>query len=83
MLVLEQEPSFTFTEEYQVEFMAEYQKTFDKYRSQFLVGEMVWNFADFMTVQGKGCFVRLFIHSLFGEDEDAFCHEENIDLPGF
>ena len=48
-----QEPSFTFTEEYQVDFMSEYHNTFDKFRSQFLVGEMVWNFADFMTIQGK------------------------------
>ncbi|KAK7087444.1 beta-glucuronidase-like [Littorina saxatilis] len=49
---LHQEPSFTFTEEFQTDFMSEYHKTFDKFRSQFLVGEMVWNFADFMTVQG-------------------------------
>ena len=33
--------------------MSEYHNTFDKFRSQFLVGEMVWNFADFMTIQGK------------------------------
>ncbi|KAK7475213.1 hypothetical protein BaRGS_00033517 [Batillaria attramentaria] len=46
------EPSFVFTEEYQVDFMSEYHATFDKYRAQYLVGEMVWNFADFMTVEG-------------------------------
>jgi beta-glucuronidase len=45
-------PSFTFTEEVQVEFLNEYHKTFDIYRERFLVGEMVWNFADFMTKQG-------------------------------
>jgi beta-glucuronidase len=41
-----------FTEEYQVEFLSEYHKGFDTLRPDFLVGEMVWNFADFMTVQG-------------------------------
>ncbi|XP_076452855.1 beta-glucuronidase-like [Babylonia areolata] len=49
---LHEEPSFTFTEEFQVDFMSEYHKTFDAFRPQFLVGEMVWNFADFMTMQG-------------------------------
>ena len=34
--------------------MSEYHKVFDVYRTQFLTGEMVWNFADFMTDQGKG-----------------------------
>ncbi|KAH3883054.1 beta-glucuronidase-like [Dreissena polymorpha] len=47
-----QEPSFVFTEEYQVEFLQEYHTTFDKLRGEFFVGEMPWNFADFMTVQG-------------------------------
>ncbi|XP_041348152.1 beta-glucuronidase-like isoform X2 [Gigantopelta aegis] len=49
---LHRDPSFVFTEEYQVEFMGEYHKTFDAKRGKYLVGEMVWNFADFMTVQG-------------------------------
>ncbi|KAJ8304456.1 hypothetical protein KUTeg_018039 [Tegillarca granosa] len=48
---LHQEPSFVFTEEYQVDFLSEYHKVFDALKSQFLVGEMVWNFADFMTIQ--------------------------------
>lgn len=48
-----QEPSFMFTEEYQVAFLEEYHKEFDRARQQFLVGEMVWNFADFMTIQGN------------------------------
>ena len=51
--VIIQDPSFVFTEEYQVEFMREYHKAFDAKRGKYLVGEMVWNFADFMTVQGK------------------------------
>lgn len=48
-----QEPSFVFTEEYQQEFLQEYHKAFDNLRTEFLVGEMPWNFADFMTLQGK------------------------------
>jgi beta-glucuronidase len=39
-----QDPSFVFTEEYQVEFLTEYHKGFDNLRKKFLVGEMVWNF---------------------------------------
>lgn len=48
---LHQDPSFVFTEEFQNDFLTEYHKVFDKLRTEFLVGEMVWNFADFMTVQ--------------------------------
>jgi beta-glucuronidase len=40
-----------FTEEFQVEFLQEYHKVFDVLKQQFLVGEMIWNFADFMTIQ--------------------------------
>nr|KAG5706847.1 hypothetical protein BaRGS_004182 [Batillaria attramentaria] len=50
---LHMEPAVAFTEDYQVELMAEYHKTFDKYRGQFLTGEMVWTFADFMTDQSN------------------------------
>ncbi|XP_071116062.1 beta-glucuronidase-like [Haliotis cracherodii] len=46
------DPSVSFTEEYQVEFLEEYHKLFDAKIGKYLVGEMVWNFADFMTVQG-------------------------------
>ncbi|KAK7087391.1 hypothetical protein V1264_021451 [Littorina saxatilis] len=31
--------------------MKEYHKVFDKYRSQFLIGELSWVYADFLTVQ--------------------------------
>ncbi|CAC5378346.1 uidA [Mytilus coruscus] len=63
---LHQSPSFVFTEEYQVEFLSEYHAAFDKMRKKFLVGEMVWNFADFMTKEDitrvvgnrKGLFTR-------------------------
>ncbi|RUS78629.1 hypothetical protein EGW08_013599 [Elysia chlorotica] len=49
---LHREPSFMFTEEYQVDLLQETHKVFDAARQKYLVGEMVWNFADFMTVEG-------------------------------
>ena len=53
-----------YTEEYQVEYYKMYNQVFDEYK--FVVGEQVWNFADFSTsqsllrVQGnkKGLFTR-------------------------
>ena len=42
-----------FTEEYQVEFLRQYHAVFDTLRHEFLAGEMPWNFADFMTKQGR------------------------------
>ncbi|XP_074640539.1 beta-glucuronidase-like [Tubulanus polymorphus] len=59
-------PAYIFSEEYQVEFIKQYHKSFDKLRNEFLVGEMIWNFADFMTAQSikrvggnkKGIFTR-------------------------
>ncbi|XP_065889600.1 beta-glucuronidase-like [Dysidea avara] len=44
-------PSTAFTEEYQVEVLEQHFSVFDKYSKQFLVGELIWNFADFMTEQ--------------------------------
>ena len=57
-------PSVTFSEEYQEEFLDAYHKVFDSNDS--VVGEQVWNFADFQTVEGptrvngnrKGVFTR-------------------------
>ena len=53
-----------FTEEYQAEFLLSYGETLDK--RDFVVGEQMWNFADFGTAQGtmradgnkKGLFTR-------------------------
>ena len=42
-----------FTEDYQLEFNQIYHEIFDEFRNKFLVGELVWNFADFMTTQSK------------------------------
>ncbi len=43
-------PSVTFSEEYQVEALEEHAKVFDS--MDFVIGEHVWNFADFQTKQG-------------------------------
>ena len=53
-----------FSEEYQAEFLLAYGEAFD--RRDFIVGEQMWNFADFGTIQGpmradgnkKGLFTR-------------------------
>merc|ERR1712113_402371 len=65
------EPGMVFTEEYQAELMRENFKAFDTARAEGwfigkLLGEMIWNFADFMTKQEprrvagnkKGIFTR-------------------------
>ncbi|CAG2180571.1 unnamed protein product [Oppiella nova] len=46
------EPSYVFSEDYESEFLMNYHKAFDGLRKEgFFVGELVWNFADFMTGQ--------------------------------
>ena len=57
-------PSVAFSEEYQTDFLREYCRIFDEL--PYVQGELVWNFADFMTKQGtirvngnrKGVFTR-------------------------
>lgn len=64
---LHSSPSMAFSEDYQAEFFVNYFDAFDHLRAEkFFVGEMVWNFADFMTTQTtirvmgnkKGVFTR-------------------------
>jgi len=61
------DPPVMFTEEFQQQFMGHYHHVFDKLRSAFVIGELVWNFADFETTQStiriggknhKGIFTR-------------------------
>ena len=33
--------------------MSKYFQVYDTYREKFLIGELVWNFADFETAQGE------------------------------
>ncbi|TKR96062.1 hypothetical protein L596_010139 [Steinernema carpocapsae] len=50
---LYQEPSVDFSEQYQVDLMRQTHLAFDTLRKKnVLAGEMIWNFADFMTAQG-------------------------------
>ncbi|CAL8363633.1 unnamed protein product [Lota lota] len=63
---LHSDPPTMFTEEYQVMVLQSYHKVFDQKRKQYVIGELIWNFADFMTAQGvtrvwgnkKGIFTR-------------------------
>jgi len=48
---LHHDPAFMFTEDYQVQFMSAYHQVFDRYMRSYLIGELVWNFADFRTGQ--------------------------------
>ncbi|KAL9981810.1 hypothetical protein ACROYT_G010565 [Oculina patagonica] len=48
---LHTDPPVMFTEDYQVETIQQYFPVFDKLRKEFFVGELIWNFADFMTKQ--------------------------------
>lgn len=49
-----QDPSYVFSEDYESEFLIQYHKAFDSLRAQgFFIGEHIWNFADFMTVQSN------------------------------
>ncbi|GFV66658.1 beta-glucuronidase [Trichonephila clavipes] len=64
---LHMDPPFIFTEDYQTELMVLHHKAFDVLRNKgFFVGEHIWNFADFLTLQQitrvvgnkKGIFTR-------------------------
>eukprot|EP01120_Amphizonella_sp_Union-15-10_P012278 TRINITY_DN5425_c0_g1_i1.p1 TRINITY_DN5425_c0_g1~~TRINITY_DN5425_c0_g1_i1.p1 ORF type:complete len:614 (+),score=93.28 TRINITY_DN5425_c0_g1_i1:58-1899(+) len=48
---IHEDPPVVFTEDFQVAFSEQYWAVFDKLRPQFLIGELVWNFADFRTGQ--------------------------------
>lgn len=48
-----QDPPVMFSEEYQNTVLKSYHDVFDQKRKQYVIGELIWNFADFMTVQGS------------------------------
>ncbi|KAM9728077.1 beta-glucuronidase [Menidia menidia] len=60
------DPPLMFTEEYQKIVLQSYHDVFDQKRKHYVIGELIWNFADFMTTQGitrvvgnkKGIFSR-------------------------
>lgn len=45
-----------FTEEYQKTVLQNYHNVFDQKRKKYVIGELIWNFADFMTAQSKDHF---------------------------
>ncbi|EMP41083.1 Beta-glucuronidase [Chelonia mydas] len=63
---LHNDPPLMFSEEYQKAVLKEYHSVFDKKRKDYVIGELIWNFADFMTDQAtsrvlgnkKGIFTR-------------------------
>ncbi|XP_076024323.1 beta-glucuronidase [Genypterus blacodes] len=63
---LHSDPPMMFTEEYQKAVLQSYHSVFDLKRKEYVIGELIWNFADFMTAQGvtrvvgnkKGIFTR-------------------------
>ncbi|XP_056603165.1 beta-glucuronidase [Triplophysa dalaica] len=63
---LHSDPPMMFTEEYQKIVLQNYHDVFDQKRKEFVIGELIWNFADFMTAQNimrvvgnkKGIFTR-------------------------
>lgn len=49
-------PSKVFTEDYQSELIMKYTTAYDVLRNDphpYLIGEQIWNFADFMTMDGN------------------------------
>ncbi|XP_008583239.1 PREDICTED: beta-glucuronidase [Galeopterus variegatus] len=61
-----QDPPLMFSEEYQKSLLEQYHLVLDQKRKEYVVGELIWNFADFMTNQSptravgnkKGIFTR-------------------------
>ncbi|XP_057343177.1 beta-glucuronidase isoform X5 [Manis pentadactyla] len=61
-----QDPPLMFSEEYQKGLLEQYHVVLDQKRKEYVVGELIWNFADFMTDQSpqraignkKGIFTR-------------------------
>ncbi len=53
VFVVLQDPPMMFTEEYQKTVLQNYHNVLDQKRKEFVIGELIWNFADFMTAQGR------------------------------
>ncbi|XP_077806638.1 uncharacterized protein LOC144331891 isoform X4 [Macaca mulatta] len=48
-----QDPSLMFSEDYQNSLLEQYHQGLDQKHRKYVVGELIWNFADFMTNQCK------------------------------
>lgn len=50
-------PAFVWSEEFQTQLFSRHFEAFDRLRAEgFFIGEFVWNFADFKTIQSKFIF---------------------------
>ncbi|EAX10824.1 hCG1820960, partial [Homo sapiens] len=47
------DPPLMFSEEYQKSLLEQYHLGLNQKRRKYVVGELIWNFADFMTNQSK------------------------------
>uniref|UniRef100_A0A5F7ZKQ3 Glycoside hydrolase family 2 catalytic domain-containing protein n=2 Tax=Macaca mulatta TaxID=9544 RepID=A0A5F7ZKQ3_MACMU len=48
-----QDPSLMFSEDYQNSLLEQYHQGLDQKHRKYVVGELIWNFADFMTNQSQ------------------------------
>ncbi|XP_020659614.3 beta-glucuronidase isoform X1 [Pogona vitticeps] len=63
---LHSDPPLMFSEEYQSAMLKQYHAVLDRKRTEYVIGELIWNFADFMTGEAvtrvlgnkKGIFTR-------------------------
>ncbi|XP_077806632.1 uncharacterized protein LOC144331891 isoform X2 [Macaca mulatta] len=53
-----QDPSLMFSEDYQNSLLEQYHQGLDQKHRKYVVGELIWNFADFMTNQFKFFLLR-------------------------
>ncbi|XP_021565512.1 beta-glucuronidase [Carlito syrichta] len=51
---IHEDPPLMFSEEYQKSLLQQYHLGLDKKRKEYVIGELIWNFADFMTNQTPG-----------------------------
>ncbi|PNJ90387.1 hypothetical protein CR201_G0056164 [Pongo abelii] len=49
------DPPLMFSEDYQKSLLEQYHLGLDQKRRKYVVGELIWNFADFVTNQSGSC----------------------------
>uniref|UniRef100_A0A3Q4HS55 Glucuronidase, beta n=1 Tax=Neolamprologus brichardi TaxID=32507 RepID=A0A3Q4HS55_NEOBR len=72
---LHMDPPMMFTEEYQNALLQSYHDVFDQKRKQYVIGELIWNFADFMTAQA--------IHRVVGNKKGIFTRQRQPKAAAF
>ncbi|KAM9320081.1 beta-glucuronidase [Gastrophryne carolinensis] len=69
------DPPLMFTEEYQEMVLRNYHAVFDQKRKSFVIGELIWNFADFMTAQD--------VHRVVGNKKGIFTRQRQPKSSAF